>query len=251
MDKGLVCRTAQNGEEFCEWDADVMANPRRSSDGRLLYSEHQLQRSEYYEGCLDDWPIEEIRRLLPEMIAFAGLSDSLEMQLPPAGLPGQLHKRYDRDSPEADLLLLGMQYLSAIANNERRTMHNRWQEARDFIYKIEQAAEERVFDRLAQRRIEEDRANAKRMASQTVYFIASESGPIKIGIAVSPDKRLRGLQTGHHERLELLATCEGGQERERDYHKRFAAHRLHGEWFERVPEIELEIARLNKDTPTQ
>jgi hypothetical protein len=36
--------------------------------------------------------------------------------------------------------------------------------------------------------------------------------------------------------------------REKMYHRRFAHRRLHGEWFERCPEIEAEIERLNNRT---
>jgi hypothetical protein len=82
-----------------------------------------------------------------------------------------------------------------------------------------------------------------------VYFIGSELGQVKIGMARVPERRLRELQTSHPAKLTILATCEGGHEREQGYHRKFAAHRLHGEWFERCPEIEAEIARLTTPTP--
>ncbi len=44
--------------------------------------------------------------------------------------------------------------------------------------------------------------------------------------------------------LRILAKTEGSRTQERAYHARFAAIRLHGEWFERTPEIEAEIERL-------
>lgn len=78
----------------------------------------------------------------------------------------------------------------------------------------------------------------------TVYFVAGEVGAVKIGSARDVNKRLIDLQCGSPITLKVLATVEGGQKREREYHRQFAAHRLHGEWFSRTPEIEAEIARL-------
>jgi hypothetical protein len=78
------------------------------------------------------------------------------------------------------------------------------------------------------------------------YFIGGEDGPIKIGSSRSPMRRLREIRRDFIEPMKLLATTNGGQERERYYHTLFAAHRVEGEWFERVPEIEAEIARLNE-----
>lgn len=78
-----------------------------------------------------------------------------------------------------------------------------------------------------------------------VYFIGPKRGPVKIGEATCPLHRLRSLQCGNHEQLYVLATCSGGQAAEREYHRRFASARLHGEWFAPTPEIEAEIARLN------
>lgn len=41
---------------------------------------------------------------------------------------------------------------------------------------------------------------------RSVYAIAEERGPIKIGIARYPDKRLRTMQTGHARELRLIHT---------------------------------------------
>jgi hypothetical protein len=166
--------------------------------------------------------------------------------LPPTGLPGFTRDGYDPYSPEAELLDLGISYLLAMIRKEPRSMHLRWQEAQDFIRKIETDAEGKaITEWLASSRDEVER----KQNAQLAYFIGAPSGPVKIGIAVCPGERLKTLQTSHHERLELLATCQGGQPKERAYHQQFAAYRLHGEWFERCPEIEAEIARLNSDAP--
>lgn len=66
-----------------------------------------------------------------------------------------------------------------------------------------------------------------------VYFMGWREGPIKIGIALVPITRLYQAQTYSPYPLELWAICCGGAVQERIYHKRFAAHRLHGEWFDR------------------
>jgi len=82
---------------------------------------------------------------------------------------------------------------------------------------------------------------------QFVYFVgAGDSGPVKIGVAMSIEARLMALQVSHYEPLTVLATCPGSIKLEREYHRRFADARLLGEWFTRTPEIEAEIARLNQ-----
>lgn len=81
----------------------------------------------------------------------------------------------------------------------------------------------------------------------TVYFIQAQTGQIKIGIAASPELRLRALQTGSPVTLALLATRSGGRPKEAEYHARFAVHRLHGEWFSPHPDILAEIEHLAPD----
>lgn len=84
-----------------------------------------------------------------------------------------------------------------------------------------------------------------RKAGPVVYFIGGESGPIKIGISGGPNSRLAALQIGSPIPLRIMATISGDLEMELAYHTRFASCRLHGEWFERTPELMAEIARLN------
>lgn len=65
------------------------------------------------------------------------------------------------------------------------------------------------------------------------YFIGARdsSGPIKIGsTAGDPQKRLKDLQTGSPEKLEVLAAIPGADHETR-LHGEFAPYRLHGEWF--------------------
>ena len=82
--------------------------------------------------------------------------------------------------------------------------------------------------------------------NHTVYFIQGAGGAIKIGFTQQDlSERLKCLQTGSPVRLVVLGQQNAPKKRERFLHKRFAAHRLHGEWFEPHPDILAEIERLN------
>jgi len=83
--------------------------------------------------------------------------------------------------------------------------------------------------------------------SEVVYFIQAETGQIKIGIARDLGVRLKTLRTMCPVGLAVLAATNGGQPAESGYHDCFAAHRLHGEWFEPHPDILAEITRLNAE----
>lgn len=65
----------------------------------------------------------------------------------------------------------------------------------------------------------------------TVYCIRSECGAVKVGVTNDVKKRLRYLQTGSAQRLELVGVLPGGDEVERDLHERFSDKRTRGEWF--------------------
>lgn len=65
-----------------------------------------------------------------------------------------------------------------------------------------------------------------------VYFIQSgENGAVKIGYAVDPERRLKLLQIGTPASLRIIRTIEGDRLTESAAHKRFAEHRITGEWF--------------------
>lgn len=86
------------------------------------------------------------------------------------------------------------------------------------------------------------------IASRTdLYFIQSADGPIKIGLSGDVRKRIKGLQSSSPMKLALLCEVKGGGLMESDYHARFSAHRLHGEWFHPHPDILAEIERLNAE----
>jgi hypothetical protein len=77
-----------------------------------------------------------------------------------------------------------------------------------------------------------------------VYFIGADEGLVKIGVSNAPLERITTMQMGCPVLLRFLALRRGDAKVERGYHDRFAAHRVRGEWFERVPEIQAEIKRL-------
>ncbi len=65
-----------------------------------------------------------------------------------------------------------------------------------------------------------------------VYFARAESGgPVKIGHAHNPRRRLTMLQTGNPEPLRLIRVIEGDIATEAAAHEAFAARRIKGEWF--------------------
>ncbi|CAB5222816.1 Meiotically up-regulated gene 113 [uncultured Caudovirales phage] len=124
----------------------------------------------------------------------------------------------------------------------------RWQpKNRSVIYKSTRTTDFEVakdaLDRVASLQSAEHHPVPSRSATK-VYFIISEFGPIKIGATGDIDARLSTLRTMSPCGLTLAAVAEGGCRIERDYHIRFAEHRLHGEWFAPHPDILAEIARL-------
>jgi hypothetical protein len=84
----------------------------------------------------------------------------------------------------------------------------------------------------------------RRAAFGDLYFIRAGDSAVKIGRSGNVPGRLRHTQTHNHERLECVVVLKGQGWREKDYHRRFKDHRIHGDWFKRVPEIEAEIDRL-------
>lgn len=78
-----------------------------------------------------------------------------------------------------------------------------------------------------------------------IYLVQAEAGgPIKIGTAVDPERRLDALRGSCPIPLRMLRVLEGDITEELWLHKRFAEHRLHGEWFEPCDEL---VAFANSD----
>lgn len=79
-----------------------------------------------------------------------------------------------------------------------------------------------------------------------IYFIQATdgTGPIKIGVAIYPQRRLIDLQAGCPVILKIIKTIEGEQSQELLLHKKFAHLRLHGEWFSPAEEL---LSFINSD----
>jgi len=76
------------------------------------------------------------------------------------------------------------------------------------------------------------------MEGKLIYFIQNEvSLAIKIGVATDPEKRLSMLQIGSVDRLKILGTMPGLQEKEAELHRQFAGIRIRGEWFRPEPPL--------------
>lgn len=78
-----------------------------------------------------------------------------------------------------------------------------------------------------------------REGKAVIYFVQDQSvHHIKIGFTDGdPEGRLKALQTGSPTGLVLLLTIPGDRTKERELHERFAAARVHGEWFKPTPEL--------------
>ena len=84
-----------------------------------------------------------------------------------------------------------------------------------------------------------------------VYFVSGAGGAVKIGFTtLEVRKRISQFAVGSPVALVVLATVEGTMRLEAEYHRRFAAHRLQGEWFSPHPDILAEIDRLTTPAAT-
>jgi hypothetical protein len=73
--------------------------------------------------------------------------------------------------------------------------------------------------------------------TSVVYFIqAVQSKLVKIGVSVNVEQRLKTLQSGSPEKLEVVRILKNsGRLRESELHRQCAKYRKHGEWF--APEV--------------
>jgi hypothetical protein len=72
-----------------------------------------------------------------------------------------------------------------------------------------------------------------------IYFIQAggDGGLIKIGLTVDLGKRFSALKSSCPAELTLLGFEHGRREEEKALHRRFAEHRMSGEWFSPHPDI--------------
>lgn len=87
-----------------------------------------------------------------------------------------------------------------------------------------------------------------------LYFVRmGDKGPIKIGRATDPLKRIQTLQTGNPERLTILHIAKGEGWQETFWHALFAGFRINGEWFRPLGGLPETIAAMadGKDWPAK
>lgn len=71
-----------------------------------------------------------------------------------------------------------------------------------------------------------------------IYFLrAKDSGNIKIGYSTNPEQRKAGLQSAHYEELEFVGLMDGTIDDETVIKRRFAKHKIRGEWYSPHQEI--------------
>lgn len=89
-----------------------------------------------------------------------------------------------------------------------------------------------------------------------IYVISSKQSPVKIGITHDCQRRLKSLQTGHSEKLQVhhQEPVDKSKARilEHIIHKQLRLKRSHGEWFnitveEAIKEIQYCIIRYIED----
>jgi len=99
------------------------------------------------------------------------------------------------------------------------------------------------------RQLTPDQQDAWYLLKSTVgeaYFAESPAGMIKIGYSENVLSRVRQVQYVAGDRARLLLALPGGRLKERYLHKRFAAHRAGGEWFDPAEEI---LAYIKEASP--
>lgn len=233
-------------EEECLANKEAFADQQLTTRNRDPEQQEHISDNPFrrqHTGPLADRDTAELCRGLNLFANELGIP--FDLPVPPYGLPGVWNRKFDMDV----MLLIrrAAEYPLCMARGESRSLwniHDEVKAAIDKAYRQGWEAAHLERDQL-DAAASEERYAAQAAAPQQVYFIqCGEGGAIKIGIAVDPAARLRSLQTAHHERLSILVTTKGGQPAEQAYHKRFAAHRLHGEWFSPHPDILAEVARL-------
>lgn len=71
-----------------------------------------------------------------------------------------------------------------------------------------------------------------------IYFIqAVDGGPVKIGFAVEPKRRIAEIQRMSPSLLRVLALIDGDRKYEGELHRYFAKLRQYGEWFKAEQEL--------------
>jgi len=71
-----------------------------------------------------------------------------------------------------------------------------------------------------------------------VYVIGNTHAEVcKIGFSKTPNKRLKGIQTGCPYPIKILYLFVGSINLEKQLHKKYSKYRLNGEWFSYTGEL--------------
>lgn len=197
-----------------------------------------LPRDPGYDGPLRSKQPEEVAYILAEAFDYLGLGFSSQPPLPIDY--GHSQGRLLKNDLASEAYLCIVHMLRDIASGKPRSTRKAWTDLIGMFRAAEIAAIKQHVEREAA--AQQQRVKA---AKTFVYFIGSASGEIKIGFSNNPKSRLTTLQTSSSAKLSILAQTEGSLDTEAAYHRQFGAHRLHGEWFARHPDIIAEIDRLN------
>lgn len=118
---------------------------------------------------------------------------------------------------------------------------------------VEKAVEAaRVYD-AAERQRQRAEATARRAAHlrQSVYVIGCDGQPLKIGVATTPAKRLKEIQTGFPHKLRVYFHLEAwgalARKVEQECHRRLSDKRLNGEWFDCHPDEAIALVQKVAD----
>lgn len=77
---------------------------------------------------------------------------------------------------------------------------------------------------------------AKHPELRYLYFIRG-GDTVKVGISVSPERRMKQLESETQQQLEIMTAIPFSGDCEPYCHERLAAYNIKGEWFYYVPEI--------------
>ena len=94
-----------------------------------------------------------------------------------------------------------------------------------------------------------DEANDEELKYETFVYLIGAVGRnrIKVGKADDPSQRLRQLQTGSAEQLQLLGVIKAKASFESDLQLKFAEDRIRGEWFEATNDLRSYIEQYAAD----
>jgi hypothetical protein len=133
-------------------------------------------------------------------------------------------------------------------NRDVHTIRQRLADGSAVVYRYHRLSRTRILSEPGttafDTEIEAIRQAAKVRPAGLVYFVQARAlGFVKIGVAADLAARMRAMRTSSPDHLDVIGTIlRGGRALEHTLHRRFDAHRAHGEWFRPAPELLAYIA---------